>query len=218
MVRRAVGKAVARDRPRRGGPPRRAGNLLGRRASGAYELQGSQDGENWTRLGGSRHGEGGQEIFAFPPTSARFLRWSGENRERRPGLDIVEIDLYGPDDAPTILEEGRAAALGHAPIALRSGESITLDFRRVRDVAGALVEWGEVYGKDFSAYLSDDGEDFRELGRITAGGGGNGSFWWPRATGRFFRMTLHEASAPEAGRASWSLRHAAHWFWREAPR
>lgn len=169
----------------------------GRRASSEYEFEGSRDAKQWTRLCGSRHGEGGQELFAFPPTLARFLRWSGENPERRPGPDIVEIDLHGPTEAASILEEDRIAALGQSPIRLRAGESITVDFRRVRDVVGALIEWGEAYGTDFSAYLSDDGENFRELGRITAGGGGNGSFWWPRSTCRFLRVTLHEASSPE---------------------
>jgi hypothetical protein len=169
----------------------------GRRASAVYEFEGSLDGVQWTRLCGSRHGEGGQELFAFPPTVVRFLRWSAENPERRPGPEIVEIDLLGPADAPSTCEAGRLAALGHAPVALRTGESITVDFRRLRDVTGALVEWGADHGTHFSAALSDDGEDFRELGRITAAGGGNGSFWWPRATGRFLRIMLHEASAPE---------------------
>ncbi|MBG0812552.1 discoidin domain-containing protein [Methylosinus sp. H3A] len=169
----------------------------GRRASSEYWFEGSPDGKRWMRVCGSGHGEGGQEIFAFPPTLARFLRWSAENPERRPGPDIVEINLYGPADAATTLEAERIAALGHAPVRLRAGESITVDFRFVRSVVGALVEWGESYGLDFSAYLSDDGENFRELGRITAGGGGNGSFWWPRASSRFLRLTLHEASGPE---------------------
>ncbi|MBU3890831.1 discoidin domain-containing protein [Methylosinus sp. KRF6] len=169
----------------------------GRRASSAYCFEGSQDGLRWMRLCGSRHGEGGQEIFAFPPTPARFLRWSAENPEGGPGPDIVEINIYGPADAATTLEAGRITALGHAPVSLRRGESITVDFRFARSVVGALVEWGDSYGLDFSAYLSDDGENFRELGRITAGGGGNGSFWWPCASSRFLRLTLHEASAPE---------------------
>lgn len=38
--------------------------------------------------------------------------------------EIVEINLYGPAEASSVMEEGRVAALGHAPITLRVGESI----------------------------------------------------------------------------------------------
>ena len=117
-------KAVARDRSRRRRPL--LGGLeiyWGHRSSSEYVFAGSQDGEPWTRLCGTRHGEGGQEVFGFPPTPARFVRWSCENPERRPGPDIVEINLYGPADAATTLEAGRIAALGHAPVLLAGAKA-----------------------------------------------------------------------------------------------
>ena len=106
----------------------------GRRAE--YEFHGSLDGKTWERLCGTRHGEGGQEVFGFPPTQARFVRLSAENPERNPGPDIVQINLYAPDDAVRVLEAGRIAALGHGPIRLPVGESITADFGYVRSPSG----------------------------------------------------------------------------------
>ncbi|MGJ0452819.1 MAG: discoidin domain-containing protein [Methylocystis sp.] len=169
----------------------------GHRSARQYVFAGSPDGEAWTRLCATRHGEGGQEVFGFPPAQARFVRWSCENPERRPGPEIVEINLYGPADAVSTLEEGRIAALGHAPVRLAAGESITVDLGYVRSVAGTLVEWGETYGTDFSAYLSDDGQEFRELGRISTGEGQSDSFWWPYSASRYIRLTVHAASAPD---------------------
>jgi hypothetical protein len=44
----------------------------GKRAASKYGFKASLDGKAWTRLCATRHGEGGQEVFAFPPTEARF--------------------------------------------------------------------------------------------------------------------------------------------------
>ena len=57
-------------------------------------------------------------------------------------MEIVEINLYGPGDAASVMEEGRIAALGHAPVKLPKGESITVDFGYVRSPLGAFIEWG----------------------------------------------------------------------------
>ena len=104
--------------------------------------------------------------FRVPADRARFVRWTCENPEPEQGREIVEINLYAPADAASTLEEGRVAALGHGSIKLLAGESITVDLGHARSVVGALVEWGETYGTVFSAHLSDDGEEFLEIGRI----------------------------------------------------
>ena len=46
-------------------------------------------------------------------------------------------------------------------------------------------------------HLSDNGKRFREVGRIATGDGDSDSFWWRSTTSRFFRLTVHEASAPD---------------------
>ena len=46
-------------------------------------------------------------------------------------------------------------------------------------------------------HLSDNGQDFTEVGRITTGDGDADSFWWRSTTARYFRLTVHEASASE---------------------
>jgi hypothetical protein len=168
----------------------------GERAPTAYRFASSLDGKDWLEFCRTRHGEGGQDVFAFPAFEARFVRWLSDDLSVERGPEIVEINLYAPEDAASVREPGRLAALGHAAVTVAEGESITVDFGAVRSPLGALIEWGETYGTLFSTHLSDDGESFREMGRIETGDGGSDSFWWRSTTSRYFRLTVHKASAP----------------------
>ena len=172
-------------------------SLLGQAGSGSVWVRVLAGRQTSAHLCLTRHGEGGQDVFGFPPTAARFVRWTCDNPVTEGGQEIVQINLYGPADAASVLEEGRVAALGHAPVKLRPGESITVDFGYVRFPLGALIEWGEAYGTVFSVHLSDDGKSFREVGRISTGDGGTDSFWWRSTSSRYSRLTVHEASSPE---------------------
>jgi hypothetical protein len=168
----------------------------GERAPAKYRFASSLDGEAWSEFCRTRHGEGGQDVFAFPPVEARFVRWVSEDSTAERGPEIVEINLYAPEEAASVREAGRLAALGHAAVKVPAGESITVDFGAVRSPLGALIDWGEAYGTVFSTHLSDDGETFREMGRIETGDGASDSFWWRSTTSRYFRLTVHKASAP----------------------
>ena len=169
----------------------------GKQSPGIYGFKSSVDGKRWTLLCRTRHGEGGQDVFAFPPVAARFVRFDCDDPQPERGLEIVEINLYDPADAASVKEDGRIGALGYSPVKLLPGESITVDLGHVRSPLGALIEWGETYGTVFSTHLSDDGDSFREMGRITTGNGGSDSFWWRSTTSRYLRLTVHEASSPE---------------------
>ncbi|MBM3552436.1 MAG: discoidin domain-containing protein, partial [Alphaproteobacteria bacterium] len=127
----------------------------------SYGFESSLDRETWTHLCRTRHGEGGQEVFAFPPVVARFVRWRCANPEPARAPEIIEINLYSPANAASVIEEGRIAALGYGPVNLPPGESITVDFGYVRFPLGAFIKWGETHGTVFSVYLSDDGANFR---------------------------------------------------------
>ncbi len=157
----------------------------GQDAPVTYAFKSSLDGKRWSHLCRTRHGEGGQDVFAFPPVAARFVRLVCEPFEREQSIEIVEINLYDPAQAAKVLEPGRLDALGHAPVKVKAGESITVDFGYVRAPLGALVAWGKSHGTVFSAHLSDDGQDFREVGRITTGDGDADSFWWRSTVARF---------------------------------
>ena len=169
----------------------------GGRWPSVYGFEFSLDRELWRHLCRTRHGEGGQDVFGFPPASARYVRWLCEDAAGAVAAEIVEINLYDPDHAASVCEEGRIGVLGRAPINLPVGDSVTVDLRRVRSPLGAFIEWGETFGTDFSVHLSDDGDGFREVGRILTGDGESDSFWWRSTSARFLRFVLHAASSPE---------------------
>lgn len=169
----------------------------GKQAPVTYGFESSVDGKTWAHLCTTRHGEGGQDVFAFPPVAARTVRWTCSEPRPERGMEVVEINLYGPGDAASVTEKGRIAALGHCPVKVPVGESITVDFGYVRYPLGALIEWGKTHGTVFSVHLSDNGKRFREVGRITTGDGDSDSFWWRSTRSRYLRLTVHEANAPD---------------------
>jgi len=46
----------------------------GARSAESYAFETSSDRRTWTRLCGTRHGEGGLDVFGFPPVAGRYLR------------------------------------------------------------------------------------------------------------------------------------------------
>ena len=190
-------KAVAGDRPRQARDARRTRGLLG--PAGAGQPMRSSPRSTASMDPSLPHSPWRGRTGRFRLPSGRGAIRALDLRDPQPerGKEIVEINLYGPADAASVLEEGRIAALGHAPVKLPAGESITVDFGYVRSPLGAFIEWGEAYGTVFSVHLSDDGKSFREVGRINTGDGGSDSFWWRSTTSRYFRLTVHEASSPE---------------------
>ena len=118
-------------------------------------------------------------------------------RERR--NEIVEINLYGPGDAASVIGEGpRRGARAIPRSRFLPGESVTVDLGRVRYPLGALIEWGDGLWNRFSRCISPTtAKAFREVGRIATGNGDSDSFWWRSTTARYFRLTVHETSSPE---------------------
>lgn len=162
----------------------------------SYRISAWSDASGWVALCGLRHGEGGLDVFGFAPTNVRLLRLISDDPPGARGPAIVEINLHAPQDAASVLEPGQIRALSGAPTWVNTGASLTVDFGAPRAPLGALIEWGEDFATVFSMSLSDDGEVFREVGRIETGDGGVDSFWWRSTTSRFLRLTVHEAHAP----------------------
>jgi hypothetical protein len=167
----------------------------GKRAARNYRFEGSCEGEAWMRLCGTRHGEGGQEVFAFPPMNARFLRWASDDSLPGQIQEIVEINLYGPGDAASTAKATHLSVFGGTPVMVEASQNITVDFGYLRSVVGAVIDWGESFGTDFSVLVSKDGKAFREVGRMTTGDGGTDNFWWPTTDSRYLRLSVLEASS-----------------------
>ena len=94
------------------------------------------------------------------------------------------------------MEEGRVAALGYAPVKLPKGESVTVDFGYVRSPLGAFID-GAPLTEPTSRFTSPMRQELSRSWPHPTGNGGSDSFWWRSTTSRYFRLTVHETSAPE---------------------
>lgn len=169
----------------------------GKGVAWSYELKHSQDGKNWDKLVSTRHSEGGQNVFAFPAVNAQFVRWEYTNAIPSETKDMVQINLYSPEEAMSTADPSHLAALGSGSVFLKDGESITIDLGYERAPLGWLMQWGETYGVKFGVYLSKDGKDFLDVGQITTGNGDYDSFYWRSTTARYMRLTMHQANSPK---------------------
>ena len=89
-------------------------------------------------LCGMRHGEGGQDVFAFPLTQARFIRWTCKGQAPEKSYEIVEFNLYDPAKAARLLEVSAGNVLG-APATVAAGDSLTVDFGYVGFHLGSRI-------------------------------------------------------------------------------
>ena len=60
----------------------------------AYQLQTSNDGQNWTKVYEKTNGTGGTEDISFASTSARYIRLLGSQRSSQYGYSLFEFEVY----------------------------------------------------------------------------------------------------------------------------
>jgi beta-galactosidase len=61
-----------------------------------YQLQTSDDGQNWTTVYTNNDGKGGREKFSFPSVTARWVRILETERATSFGCSIFEFGVYPP--------------------------------------------------------------------------------------------------------------------------
>ena len=61
-----------------------------------YEIQVSDNGENWTRVHYTAQGKGGEEVIQFPAVQTRYVRVYCIQRALQWGYSIFEIEIYAP--------------------------------------------------------------------------------------------------------------------------
>lgn len=63
----------------------------------SYQIQVSDDAENWTNVFSTTSGKGALETIAFNEASARYVRMHGTVRATQYGYSIWEFEVYGPE-------------------------------------------------------------------------------------------------------------------------
>jgi hypothetical protein len=62
-------------------------------ASG-YRIDVSNDGTTWRNVFSTSAGDGGEDVVAFAPQDARYLRMTGTQRATRYGYSLYELEVY----------------------------------------------------------------------------------------------------------------------------
>jgi beta-galactosidase len=69
-----------------------------------YQIQVSNDQQNWTTAFTQTNGQGGTENLTFPPVTGRYVRMYGTQRNSQYGYSLFEFQIYA-STAPTILTQ-----------------------------------------------------------------------------------------------------------------
>ncbi|MDQ7980572.1 discoidin domain-containing protein [Paraburkholderia sp. SARCC-3016] len=68
----------------------------------AYQLQASNDGNNWTPVFTQNAGKGGTEDLTVPATTARYVRMQGVKRASQFGYSLFEFEVYNNATTPKV--------------------------------------------------------------------------------------------------------------------
>ena len=119
-------------------------------------------------------------------------------------LDRITLDDRPPDESTPLMTASSAqpgqtadrAMDGRADTAWRSAtggpQSLTIDFRAIREFGGLIVQWsGSDFASDYDVATSADGNEWSTVRTVKGGNGGRDYLQTPNASARFRPLRLH---------------------------
>ncbi|MCC5876316.1 MAG: discoidin domain-containing protein, partial [Candidatus Sumerlaeia bacterium] len=145
-----------------------------------YDIEISDDGENWLPVFSWRDGSGGVDHVYFGPREARFLRLMGIRRGTGWGFSLFQVEFPGPDELRRFSSSPESVAL--PPDAIMDGDPDTawtvevgeqdpdpylqIDFHASTAFGGLAIHWLEGMGTPWSLMARQEGEtEYVELAR-----------------------------------------------------
>ena len=108
-----------------------------------------------------------------------------------PATPVADASSSAPESAPALAVDGardtawRSAAAGE--------QAFTLDLGARREFGGLVLRWlPGLHARRYDVQLSDDGEAWRTVRRVAAGGPGTQALRLEESEARFVRLRLHE--------------------------
>jgi hypothetical protein len=171
-----------------------------------YQIQVSNDGQNWNTVRTVTNGSGGLESMSINAT-ARHVRMNGIERATRWGYSLWEFEVRGTPllsstdnialGKPAISSTSESAYVAanafDGDLSTRWGSSyadsnwIAVDLGGTYHVSEVTLHWEAAYGQDYQIQISDDGDRWTTLRTVTNGNGGVDSHS-VNGTGRYVRM------------------------------
>ena len=101
-----------------------------------YQIQTSDDGQNWTTVILNDHGQGGDERVAFPVNYyGRYVRLQSLKRATEWGISIWELEVLGSREGTPF------AVINYEPLPSEVGKSITLNAGGSFDDDGSIIQY-----------------------------------------------------------------------------
>lgn len=145
-----------------------------------------------------------------------------------PPAPLVRASSTLAPTAPAYVIDGAPDTSWRSNPAAGLEQTLTLDFREPREFGGLVLHWSkEAFASRYSIDLSDDGEHWRTVRRVTDGNGGADPHFLPESESRYLRLRLHDGPAKAYALAEIEVKPLAygaspnaffHAIAREAPR
>jgi len=167
-----------------------------------YDIQVSNDGENWTTVFTETNGNGGTDLIVLEPVTARYIRMQGYQAAAEWGYSIYEFAVYeeanlalNRDATASSEADGFAYEAVDGNLGTRWGSAysepqwLQVDLGRVYDhVQRVVIHWEASYGKDYRIDISTDGTTWNTVSEITGSDGGIDEITFEPVAARFIRM------------------------------
>lgn len=164
----------------------------------------SMDGQSWDTVHGERSGSGGRMEIRFEPRAARYVRIYCDVRGTAYGFSFFEVQFNNP--APPSLAATASSGSGdYAPryavdgnlktrwsSEFRDNEWWQAEFGQPRMISGLKINWETAFSEKYEVSVSDDGQQWRTVYRVTEGDGQTDLLFFGPVTTKFIRLDCQQ--------------------------
>lgn len=173
----------------------------------SYEIQGSNNGYDWTLIHGEINGDGGQDVLTFPTAHVRYVRLYGIQRGTSYGYSIYEMS-FGFDDPPVYSASSSDNASREPRYAFdldrgtrwasewSDPQWIAVDYQTPRSMSRVVIDWEYAYADSYAVEVSNNGIDWSEVYSTTEGDGGIDLAQFPPVQARHLRLLGKNRATP----------------------
>ncbi|MGN0352285.1 MAG: discoidin domain-containing protein [Roseburia sp.] len=177
----------------------------------AYEIQVSENGNDWTTIYKTTNGNGGVETLGFDKVSARYVKMQGIERALPYGYSLWEMEVYGvknpqPETDGNFAKGKMVSTSGSESDAMDAryavdGDDgtrwssnfaddawIEVDLGQIYSVDKVVLNWEDAYGEAYNIQVSTDGINYMTVKTLTEQDGGEDIVTFNAVNARYVRM------------------------------
>ena len=165
-----------------------------------YRVAISSDGTDWITVYACTNGNGGSDVIAFEPVTARLVRVNCLRRATRWGFSIYEV-IFNSLEAHGLEAFASSGSGEFAPRFAIDGNRQTrwssnfsddewwaVDFGQSRKICGLNIFWETAFGEKYAVEISDDARKWEPVYRVDEGDGNTDRLFFGPVTARYLRI------------------------------